>query len=71
MARAVADCGGLLTVSSNAGTRFEAIGEAGVAWWVQAYLPVGREAARPMRACAVTAGARAVVLTAESPVMVA
>lgn len=69
MAAAVAEVGGLLTVSSNAGTRFEAIGATGVAWWLQAYLPADRAAALPLLSRAVDAGARAIVLTADTPVV--
>ncbi|KEZ76436.1 alpha-hydroxy acid oxidase [Salinisphaera hydrothermalis] len=69
MAAAVAELGSLLTVSSNAGTRFEAIAETGVAWWLQAYLPSDRHAALPLLERAVEAGARAIVLTADTPVV--
>ena len=69
MAAAVADVGSLLTVSSNAGTRFEAIAETGVAWWLQAYLPADRQAALPLLERAVAAGAGAIVLTADTPVV--
>lgn len=71
MAAAVADVGGVLTVSSNAGTPFEAIGETGVNWWLQAYLPVDRSAAEPLLARAIDAGATAIVLTADTPVVAA
>ncbi len=69
MAAAVADVGSLLTISSNAGTRFEAIAETGVAWWLQAYLPADRRAALPLLDRAVAAGARAIVLTADTPIV--
>ncbi len=69
MARACADAGSLLVVSSNAGTRFEEIGATDVGWWLQAYLPSNRELARPMLSRAVAAGARAVVLTVDTPVV--
>ena len=69
MARACADTGSLLVVSSNAGTRFAEIGETGVGWWLQAYLPSNRELAGPLLARAVAAGARAVVLTVDTPVV--
>ena len=39
MARACADAGSLMVVSSNAGTSFAEIGATGVDWWLQAYLP--------------------------------
>lgn len=69
MARACADAGSLLVVSSNAGTRFEEIGATGVGWWLQAYLPRDRGLALPLLARAVSAGARAIVLTVDTPVV--
>ncbi|MEP6816656.1 MAG: alpha-hydroxy-acid oxidizing protein, partial [Marmoricola sp.] len=69
MARAVAGAGSLLVVSSNAGMPFADIAATGVAWWLQAYLPQRRELARPMLHAAVAAGARAVVLTVDTPVV--
>jgi 4-hydroxymandelate oxidase len=58
-----------LVVSSNAGSTFADIGATGVDWWVQAYLPRDRALAEPMLARAVDAGARAVVLTVDTPVV--
>ncbi len=58
-----------LVVSSNAGTRFAQIGETGVEWWLQAYLSADRTLCEPMLARAVAAGARAVVLTVDTPVV--
>jgi 4-hydroxymandelate oxidase len=69
MARACADEGVLMVVSSNAGTPFGAIGETGVDWWVQVYLPADRTLAVPMLERATAAGARAVVLTVDTPVV--
>lgn len=69
MARGAAEQGSLMVVSSNAGTRFGAIAATDVAWWLQAYLPPERERALPMLARAVEAGARAVVLTVDTPVV--
>lgn len=69
MARAVADAGSLMVVSSNAGFRFADIGATGVRWWLQAYLPQDRERARPMLDVALAAGAEAVVLTVDTPVV--
>ncbi|WP_121258951.1 alpha-hydroxy acid oxidase [Nocardioides ferulae] len=69
MARATAAAGGVMVVSSNAGTPFEQIGETGVRWWLQAYLPADRTLAEPMLERAVAAGATAVVLTADTPVV--
>jgi 4-hydroxymandelate oxidase len=69
MARATAAAGSLMVVSSNAGTPFADIGATGVHWWLQAYLPSDRTLAQPMLARAVEAGARAVVLTVDTPVV--
>ncbi|MGI8900281.1 MAG: alpha-hydroxy acid oxidase [Nocardioides sp.] len=69
MARACADQGVLMVVSSNAGTAFEAIGDTGVAWWVQVYLPADRTLAVPLLERATAAGARPAVLTVDTPVV--
>ncbi|HET6699370.1 MAG TPA: alpha-hydroxy acid oxidase [Nocardioidaceae bacterium] len=69
VARAAVEAGSLMVVSSNAGSDFGSIGATGVAWWLQAYLPADRPTARPLLDRAVDAGARAVVLTADTPVV--
>ncbi len=69
MAQACADAGSLMVVSSNAGTSFAEIGATGVHWWLQAYLPADRTLAEPMLDRAVAAGATAVVLTVDTPVV--
>ncbi|GAB2882564.1 alpha-hydroxy acid oxidase [Nocardioides pacificus] len=69
VARATADAGSVMVVSSNAGTPFAHIGETGVHWWLQAYLSSDRTLAEPLLARAVAAGARAVVLTVDTPVV--
>ena len=69
MARATAAARGLMVVSSNAGTPFAEIGATGVHWWLQAYLPEQRALAEPLLASAVEAGAAAVVLTVDTPVV--
>ncbi|WP_435747089.1 alpha-hydroxy acid oxidase [Nocardioides sp. SYSU DS0663] len=69
VARATAAAGGVMVVSSNAGTSFAAIGATGVRWWLQAYLPSDRTLAEPMLDRAVAAGAEAVVLTVDTPVV--
>jgi 4-hydroxymandelate oxidase len=66
MARGAAAAGALHVVSSNAGHRFAEI-DAGAPWWVQAYLPPTRDDALPMLTAAAEAGARAVVLTVDTP----
>ncbi len=69
MARACAAVGSVMVVSSNAGTRFADIGETGVRWWLQAYLPHDRTLALPLLRRAMAAGAGAIVLTADTPVV--
>lgn len=69
MARATGAAGGVMVVSSNAGTSFSEIGATGVHWWLQAYLPADRRLAEPLLDRAVAAGARAVVLTVDTPVV--
>lgn len=69
MARASAAAGAVMVVSSNAGTSFAEIGATGVRWWLQAYLPEDRRLAEPLLDRAVEAGAAAVVLTADTPVV--
>lgn len=69
VARASAEAGVLMVVSSNAGTPFADIGATGVRWWLQAYLPQDRSLAAPLLERAVAAGAEAVVLTVDTPVV--
>ena len=69
MAQATASVGAVMVVSSNAGTPFAEIGATGVHWWLQAYLPADRTLAEPVLERAVAAGARAVVLTVDTPVV--
>jgi 4-hydroxymandelate oxidase len=69
MATATAEAGGVMVVSSNAGTSFADIAATGVRWWLQAYLPADRTLAEPMLDRAVAAGAGAVVLTVDTPVV--
>jgi 4-hydroxymandelate oxidase len=67
MARAAAAAGVPHVVSSNAGHRFAEIGAVGAAWWLQAYLTQDRADCLPMLEAAVEAGARAIVLTVDTP----
>ena len=60
----IADC--LHVVSANSGTLFADLGATGP-WWLQAYVPPERDLFRPVVESAVEAGARAVVLTADTP----
>ena len=69
VARATAEAGSLMVVSSNAGTTFADIAATGVRWWLQAYLPADRSLATELLAAAVEAGAEAVVLTVDTPVV--
>jgi 4-hydroxymandelate oxidase len=69
MAQGVAAAGTLMVVSSNAGSHFGEIAATGVPWWLQAYITADRSASLPLLERAVEAGARAVVLTVDSPVV--
>ncbi|GAA1929670.1 alpha-hydroxy acid oxidase [Nocardioides lentus] len=69
VARALAAAGAPMVVSSNAATTFAEIGATGVGWWLQAYVPQDRGLARGLLGRAVAAGARAVVLTVDTPVV--
>lgn len=69
MARAAAASDTLMVLSSNAGSTFEEVGETGVAWWLQVYVPSDRLVCKPLLDRAVEAGASAIVLTADTPVV--
>ncbi|MGD9961759.1 alpha-hydroxy acid oxidase [Nocardioides sp.] len=69
MARATAATGSLVVVSSNAGTPFADIGATGADWWLQVYLSADRTLSEPLLASAVAAGAKALVLTVDTPVV--
>jgi 4-hydroxymandelate oxidase len=69
MARAAAAAGIPLVVSSNAGSTFADIRATGATWWLQVYLPPNRADCLPLLEAAVAAGASAVVLTADTPVV--
>jgi 4-hydroxymandelate oxidase len=68
-ARAAAAAGVPLVVSSNAGSTFAAIQDTGAAWWLQVYLTPDRAETLPLLRAAVAAGAAAVVLTVDTPVV--
>ena len=68
-ARAAAAAGALMVVSSNAGSSFEAIAETGVGWWLQMYVTSDRTRTTDVVQRALDAGARAVVLTVDTPVV--
>ncbi|WP_130384679.1 alpha-hydroxy acid oxidase [Kribbella sp. VKM Ac-2569] len=69
MARGVGAAKSVLGVSSNAGTTFAELGTTGVPWWLQIYVVRNREITVRMLDAAVEAGARAVVLTVDTPVV--
>jgi 4-hydroxymandelate oxidase len=68
-ARAVAAAGSLMAVSSNAGWPFEAIAATGVRWWLQAYVLRDRGLSTAILQRGRGAGASAVVLTVDTPVV--
>jgi 4-hydroxymandelate oxidase len=69
MAAGVGAANSLIGVSSNAGTTFAEIGATGVPWWLQIYVVRNREITQRMLDAAVEGGARAVVLTVDTPVV--
>jgi 4-hydroxymandelate oxidase len=69
MARAAAGRDTLMVLSSNAGATVEEVAGTGVPWWLQVYVTADRERTRPLLERAVAAGARAVVLTVDTPVV--
>ncbi|MGZ4444309.1 MAG: alpha-hydroxy acid oxidase [Nocardioidaceae bacterium] len=69
MARAVAASGSLMVLSSNAGATFADVGATGVTWWLQMYVTADRPTYVPLLERAVEAGASAVVLTVDTPVV--
>jgi 4-hydroxymandelate oxidase len=71
MGRGAALARTLMCVSSNAGQPFAEIAAVSGPWWVQAYVLRNRELTRTMLDRAVTAGAKAVVLTADTAVVAA
>ena len=58
-----------MVLSSNAGARFTEIAATGVTWWLQAYVTEDRDLTRPMLDAAAAAGATAIVLTVDTPVV--
>ncbi len=68
-ARGAAAVGALMQVSTNSGMTFEQIGATGVQWWLQSYVFRDRGLTRAILQRAVDAGASAVVLTADTPVV--
>ena len=68
-ARAAAEAGSLIEVSTNSGSRFADIAAAGAPWWLQVYVLRDRGLTRAILDRAVEAGASALVLTADTPVV--
>ncbi|MCI0687258.1 MAG: alpha-hydroxy-acid oxidizing protein, partial [Sporichthyaceae bacterium] len=68
-ATGAAAAGVLLGVTSNTGVPFDAIAATGAPWWLQIYLARDRGLTAELLRRAVAAGARAVVLTADTPVV--
>lgn len=68
-ARGAVATGVPMVVSSNAGARFADIATTGVHWWLQMYLTADRSLSEPVVRRAVEAGASALVLTADTPVV--
>lgn len=72
-ARGAAAAGALMIVSSRCSRRLEDIGKAaadgGGAWWFQVYVMRDRDLTARLAGRAVAAGARALVLTADTPVV--
>ena len=69
MAAAAQRAGVPLVLSSNAGSTFADIAATGVHWWLQVYVAANRADTAPMLESAAAAGAEAVVLTADTPVL--
>ncbi len=68
-ARAAAASGAPMVLSSNAGSTFADVGATGATWWLQLYVTADRPSCVPVLERAVAAGARALVLTADTPVV--
>ncbi len=68
-ARACAGSGIPMVLSSNASATFAEVEATGVSWWLQAYVTEDRSRMQPMLEAAVAAGADAVVLTVDTPVV--
>ena len=69
MARAAAAVGAPLVVTSNSGSTFADVAATGAPWWLQMYVTADRSLTEPVVEAARDAGASAVVLTADTPVV--
>ncbi len=68
-ARAAAAAGSLMEVSTNSGSKFAEIGATGASWWLQVYVLRDRGLTRSILQSAVEAGASALVLTVDTPIV--
>lgn len=68
-ARGVTKAGSLLCVSCRASVPYPAIAQTGVPWWAQVYVLTDRGQTRDLLARAKEAGASAIVLTVDTPVL--
>ncbi|HET7194004.1 MAG TPA: alpha-hydroxy acid oxidase [Nocardioides sp.] len=69
MAAAARRAGVPMVLSSNAGSTFADVAATGVDWWLQVYVTANRADSVPLLRAAAAAGAGAVVLTADTPVI--
>jgi 4-hydroxymandelate oxidase len=69
MVSAAAEAGAPVVVPILAGHRFADIGARAARWWLQVYLPTDRDSAAPVIEAALEAGAGALVLTVDTPVV--
>lgn len=69
MARGCREAGVPLVLSSNATATLEEIGAVGATWWLQAYVTEDRHLIEPLLDRAIAAGASAIVLTVDTPVV--
>lgn len=69
MGAAACRAGVPMVLSSNAGSTFADVAATGVHWWLQVYVAANRADSVPLIESAAAAGARAVVLTADTPVI--
>jgi 4-hydroxymandelate oxidase len=68
-ARAAAAAGSLMAVSTNSGSKFADIGAAGAPWWLQLYVMRDRGVTAALLEGARAAGATAIVLTVDTPIV--
>jgi 4-hydroxymandelate oxidase len=69
MAAAARRAGVPMVLSSNAGSSFADVAATDAHWWLQVYVAADRRDSVPMLEAAAEAGAEAVVLTADTPVL--